>query len=229
MRGKLLALLMLAAPIAAFAQLDDNTITVTASRTSNLQPDQAQMGVTVASAATATLDDVVAALNGSGITAANLTSTSYVQVVGTPPLTSQWYFTIAVPIAQVNALIATLGKIQQRLAVPGTAMAVSYYLQGLQVSAQLQAANPCAFTSLVSDAQRQAQTLAAAAGVSVGPIVAISDGSGTGSAVAVLAVRQGDFSSLLGGAIVTAGLAYQWYAPATAPACTMTVQFQLLH
>jgi hypothetical protein len=60
----------------AFAggQILPNSITVTASNNVNLQPDQAVFSVTVGSGLDTGLDDVLAAVQSAGITAANLSS-----------------------------------------------------------------------------------------------------------------------------------------------------------
>ena len=57
----------------AFAQLDSNSITVTASRATVLQPDQVIFVVNVTSGLDTSLDNVIAALSGTGITVANFT------------------------------------------------------------------------------------------------------------------------------------------------------------
>ena len=211
MRRIFFTLLALALPVAAFAQLDDDTITVTASRTSNLQPDELSVGVSVNAPATSTLDDVVAVLSGTGITARNLASTSNVQTFyPQPQLSAQWNFTTTVPIAKASGLLATLAKLVQAPAMPGTT-GVSFYVQGTQVSAALQAANPCAYTTLVSDAQRQAQALAAAAGVAIGRFspspTAVPGGRWLLQYLdPTTSARQGDFSALLGVVSVTGAL-----------------------
>ena len=78
MRNSVRGFSLLFSPL-AFGQLDSNSITVTASRNASLQPDQAVFAVSVQSGISASLDDVLAALQGSGITAANLSSVSSVQ------------------------------------------------------------------------------------------------------------------------------------------------------
>jgi len=233
MRKSSLALLLLALPFAAFAQVDDDTITVTASRSTNLQPDEVVVGVNVSTTPDLSLDDIVGLLTGTGITAANLSSastTTYLYAGQPQQLSSQWYFAINVPISNVTTLLGSLVKLQQKLAPPAGKLSVSYNIQTVQVSQQLLDANPCAYTTLVSDAQRQAQTLAAAAGVGVGPVVAIGNSPGVQLA-AVPAVRSGDYSSLVGAVYDpltgAASSAYQWFAPAAAPSCSMTVSFQL--
>src|ERR1700730_7421267 len=79
---------------AAFAQLDSNSVTVTATRSMTQQPDQVLFGVTVQSGLNTSLDDVVAALQGSGITSANFSG------VSTPPL----IFASLTPTPQPNVI-----------------------------------------------------------------------------------------------------------------------------
>ncbi|HYW46374.1 MAG TPA: SIMPL domain-containing protein [Bryobacteraceae bacterium] len=214
---------LFAIPCLAFAQLDDNTVTVTATRQLNVQADQVLIGATVSAASTATLDDVVAALAGTGITAANLSSV-YTYSSQTPP--SQWYFSLPVSFAQLKDTLASLAGAQQNAAKNSTAMQIYYYVQGTQVSAQLLAANPCVFTALVGDAQAQTQKVAGAVGLKVGSILAIWDSSSGGSAI----IKAGDFSQSIAvfePSTVTAFISPNLYTPP--PTCTMTVQFQLLH
>ena len=54
-----------------YGQLDSNTITVNASRITSLQPDEIVFVVSVSGDINSSLDGVVAALAGSGITAAD--------------------------------------------------------------------------------------------------------------------------------------------------------------
>ena len=58
----------------ATAQVTPNSVTVTASRNPSLQPDQVVFGVSVSTPVDATREDVIAALQGSGITLANFGS-----------------------------------------------------------------------------------------------------------------------------------------------------------
>lgn len=232
MRRILPIALWIAMPFLAFAQLDDDTLTVTASRTVKLQPDQIVVGVTVSAPSDAALDDVVSALSGTGIAAANLSSayTSLLQVLPQPA--TQWTFTLPVSFARFNGVLSALAKIQQTLRPNSSGMNLTYFVQSTQVSPELQAANPCAYTSLMGDAQRQAQNLAAAAGVKVGAVVALSDGfSGAPYPGAIVpANRNGDFSAILGGAIAIYDplIGNPFFVNTAAPACSMTVQFKLL-
>src|ERR1700681_4242672 len=112
-------LLILSAP-AAFAQLDANSVIVTASRSLTQQPDQVLFGVTVQSGLSTSLDDVVAALQGSGITAANFSGVSTSPVILLLPAPQpnvapalQWNFALPAPLAKIKDTIATLTALQK--------------------------------------------------------------------------------------------------------------------
>src|SRR5260370_35821053 len=114
----ILALLAFASFISA--QTDSNSITVTASRNPNLQADQAVFGVSVSSGLNASLEDVLGALQGSGITLANFTGVFSppgpivftIPVIGIAPIAPtpslQWSFTLAVPLSKIKDTITTL-------------------------------------------------------------------------------------------------------------------------
>ncbi|HTS66958.1 MAG TPA: hypothetical protein VMH28_33265 [Candidatus Acidoferrales bacterium] len=229
---KLLVVLASAAALSA-AALDDNTVTVTATRTLNIQPDQVLLYVNLISQ-DGGLNDVLTKLHGTGITAANLTSVQPEQTVYDPsePLnpTSVWNFLVRLSFAQLKSSVAALTQAQAGLKPVGGLQALSYYIAGTQVSADAQAAQPCPLTALVSDARRQADSMAAAAGMRTGAIVAIGDAASAevtaGFAVPTAVSRVGDFSLLL-------GVPNQWYSTpvlAASPqlSCSLTVQFKLL-
>src|SRR5713101_5729271 len=71
-KGFLICIILASASL-VFAQADSNSITVNASRNANLQADQAVFNVSVTSGLNASIDDVLGALQGSGITLANFT------------------------------------------------------------------------------------------------------------------------------------------------------------
>jgi hypothetical protein len=211
------ALLAVFAPALALAQLDADTLTITISSDSPLRPDRVQVGITVNAPVTATFDDVLASLQGSGVTPANLTyGSTFFPSPGFDPKTD-WLFTLSVPFASLKDTMSTLARLQT-----ASAMDIRFYIQGVQASPELVASNPCVFTTLASQARVQAQKVAEAAGVTVGPIVGISDQSAEEVvayvAVPTAVVRFGDFSAV--------GLIGSITAPSP---CTMTVQFKLLH
>jgi uncharacterized protein YggE len=160
---------------ATFGQVAAKTLTVYASRTVNVSPDQATVSASVSTPLDGTVDDAVAALAGTGVTSADL---QYVN-----PLYGQngiaWQFSWTVPFSKLNDEVAALQKAQSK---SGT---VSFSLNGAQASAGLVAAQDCTSTALVTDAQAYARLVTAAAGVSLNGIVAVSDGNSNS--------RLGDF------------------------------------
>jgi uncharacterized protein YggE len=219
--SKLPLLLLAAVPL--FAQLESHTLTISASRSINLQPDQVVFGLTVSSAATASLDQIVSALGGLGITSANLTGVNNYSA----STTFQWNFTLAAPLANLSATIDSLAKLQQTIAQNNSGLTLTFSVNGTQVSQQLQQSQSCSNADLIADATAQAQKLAAAAGLTLGPIRELSnapplESSGPAYAVPVPAARfgfflnVGSFSNFL-----LAGVP----SPVT---CSLLVTFQLL-
>jgi len=182
MLKRLLTLSFLSSAPLLFGQLDSNSVTVTASQSVNLQPDQVLFGVSVTTSINATLDDVIAALKGSGITVANFSGLGNGSgfplntVNGNPqPATLiQWSFSLAAPIAQLKATVTMLRSLQESLVQANTGFTLAFALQGTQVSAGLQQSQTCSIAGLIADATAQAQKLASAAGMSLGSILAMS-------------------------------------------------------
>jgi hypothetical protein len=212
-------MLILSIP-AAFAQLDSNSITVTATQTMAQQPDQVLFGVTVQSGVSASLDDVVAALQGSGITAANFVGVSTAQSVIVNPLLTgpspmlqlQWSFTLTAPLAKIKTTIATLASLQQTIGQQNSSLTLSFNVQGTQVSAQSQQMQVCPTSALLTDATSQAQQLASAAGLSLGSVLAMSSGA------------SGSYS----GAYTAIGSLSSFFLGAPSSACSLTVKFGVL-
>jgi hypothetical protein len=208
-------LLILSVP-AAFAQLDSNSVTVSATRSMSQQPDQVLFGVTVQSGFNTSLDDVVAALQGSGITAANFAGvgTGPNPLLSAGPVTQslQWIFALPVPLAKIKDTIATLTTLQKSIAQQNTGLVLSFNVQGAQVSTQAQQSHVCPTADLLADARAQAQKLADAVGLSLGTVLAMSSGTSASSSV---------------GSVSFAGLFVS--APPVLPSiCSMTVKFALL-
>ncbi|SPE40712.1 exported hypothetical protein [Candidatus Sulfopaludibacter sp. SbA3] len=163
----------------ALSQQTASTLSVSASRTVNAPPDLVVLSADVNPPVDATFNDILAALAGTGITAANL-----VDVYG-DSVNTHWMFSLAVPFSKMKDAIAALQQAASQQTVT-----VSYSVQGTQVSAQLLAAQDCSNASLLADAQAQARKVAAAASVGLGGIVAISDG-GLPSASGIFAFTSG--------------------------------------
>src|SRR5690348_13133079 len=157
---RLTALLLL--PWLAAAQLTPNSVTVTASRDLTAQADQVQFGITINSGTDATLDDVVAVARGAGLTQANFTGVNYssfssgiqpVTGVGTllvprPPVA--WSFVTATAISDMKSTIGLLTALQTNLAKDGK-YALSFNVNGTQVSPKAQQALTCPISDLLAD------------------------------------------------------------------------------
>ncbi len=200
--------LFLCASIAC-AQLSSNSVTVTASRNSTLQPDQVVFRVIVETALDATRDDAVAAIQGSGITLANFTGVNTIQnynAQGQQTQTRlQWTFSLPVAMSNMKSTIGVLSAVQKSNAQKNNGINISFGVAGTQVSAQAQQSQTCSQTDLLADARAQAQKLASAAGATLGSVLAMSSAS-----VSTTDSTGGLFSS-----------------PYYAPVCSMTVKFAL--
>jgi Protein of unknown function (DUF541) len=198
---------------ALFGQLSTNSVTVTASNTVTLQPDQIVYSIEVGSPLNATLDQVVAAVASLGITAANLSSISGLMPVivpGQSPPPVSWFFSLAAPIGSNQTTVAQLATLQQTIAKQKNGLAMSFSVKGTQISQQLQQSQPCVLSDLLAQARTQAQSLASAAGFNLDVI----QGMSTTISTAVSGQGQSLSSFLLG-----AG---------SAP-CSVTVKFGLNH
>lgn len=215
MRTSCLIALVLTSASLVFGQLDSDTVTIQASRYANLRPDQVVFSVSVTASSNTSLDQIVAALANSGIT----TASNFVGVTGGTDNQSplQWLFSLAAPLAKIKATVASLTALQQSIAQNNSGITLSFQVQGSQVSSDLFQSQVCAAKDLVADAQTQAQNVAVAAGLAIGPIVAISDGSSAAGTFTFTAPvsRLGDFSGL------------SWFNP-TPPGCYLEIKFKLL-
>lgn len=200
MMKRFLLLGFLASTFCLFAQLDSNSVTVTASRDSTQAPDQARVSANVTSPLNTSLDDVVAALAGSGITAANFSSLYgvplFLTVAGSTQVTSpgiQWNFQLIVPFSKLKDTLATLTSLQQSLAKKNSGLTMAFSVSGASASST----PGCVLADLIADGKAQAQKLASAAGLSVGSVLAMSQFVSTANGV-------------------------------TAPPCSLTIKFALL-
>jgi uncharacterized protein YggE len=218
-RNVWLIVLWLAGASLVFGQLETDTITIQASRSVTMTPDQVSFYITVTAGPTSSLDQIVAALSGLGITASNFSS-MYGAMDNQSSL--QWSFTLATPLTKINATIASLVALQQSMIKNNSGMSLTFQVQGAYISPEAFQSQSCSAKDLVADAQTQAQKVAAAAGLTIGPIVAISDGSSSATAVYTFAARLGDFSNLSW----TNTTAF-WFNPAPS-GCSIEVKFKLL-
>jgi uncharacterized protein YggE len=213
-----IAILSLAAtPV--FAQLPSNTLTITATRSINLQPDQALFSLSVTSSAATNLGQVVAALSGVGMTSANLSGVGN----NTAPPSFQWNFTLPVPLSNLTATIASLNNLEQTIAQNNSGLVLTFTVESTQVSQtsqQQQQSQPCSNADLIADATAQAQKLVAAAGMVLGPIIKLSN---VPTAAQIYAVPKFVFLDVNG----AASFALSAPAPPSTATCSLVVQFQL--
>jgi hypothetical protein len=211
---------LIAACTAAFAQLHSDTISITATgQTALPQPDQVTVSVSVYAGSELGFEQVAKILAGIAVTELNLISverpTTRVCARECSPVTL-WRFGLTEPLSKLNETLRALARIET--AQP-SGVENSYSVSSSVSSAATQ---ECAYPILISQARRHAGNIAAAAGLRVGAIVAMSDGTGAAqaesSAVPTAAFRTGDFSSA------------RWFSPppVATPGCTAVVEFQLL-
>ena len=119
------------------AQLANNTVTVTASQTSTAQPDEAVISVDVSSGADKTLDYVVAAVSGVGITAADLVGIANSAYNSGLPTTAflDWGFQLVVPISKLKATMAALTALEKTIS-QNSVLTLDYTMRGTRASGQ---------------------------------------------------------------------------------------------
>src|SRR5260370_13943829 len=161
MRSLWLGILLQGVGALAFGQLVSDTLTVSVSQSIALQPDQALLSISLLTPASTGLDELVASLKGSGITAANLSNVSLLR-----EHTLVWQFTLAVPFSKIPYTAAQLN-----------AQKIPFYVQGSQVSAESQQAQQCPVSNLMAAARVQAKQVADAAELVVGDVLTLSSGN----------------------------------------------------
>jgi uncharacterized protein YggE len=212
-------------------------ITITATRANNIQPDQVLIGLNVQSPTTAGLDDIIGALTGSGVSGASFTGVSTTTIysvsggVQTPQNQLVWSFTLTAPLAKLSAALTQVLSAQQTISGNNSGLTLTFYVEGTEVSPQLEQSQPCSQAALLADAQAQAKQVAAAAGVSAGAILSMSEGALVPAALEVVPAFQTVSGILTSG--VTGGLGFASFLtptvlPTPRPTCSLTVQFQLM-
>jgi hypothetical protein len=168
---------ILASP--GIAQLDSNTITVSASRQYYVAPDQVSIGVCVDTGPDVTLDQVLTALQPASISAANFldvyatgTGIGASCSLGVGPVNAlEWSFAIDEPFASMKDTLRLLAGLQTTFALQKSSFTLTFGPQGVKASPS----QPCKMQDLIADAHAQALLLADAAGFGVGPVVSLSN------------------------------------------------------
>jgi hypothetical protein len=141
-----------------------------------------------------TLGDVLAVLQGSGITLANFSNVTTSPLLSfiapapnllTPPQPSiEWGFRLTVPLGSTKDTVAALTQLQQSIAQSKNGLTLSFQIQGTQVSPQTPQSQPCVAADLIADARAQAQKTAGSTGLTVLSILSMS-GTTSGCSVTV--------------------------------------------
>jgi hypothetical protein len=190
-------------PILLFGQISNNTVTVTASQSATVAPDLVVFWVAVGSGFDQSLNDVVAAVSGLGLTAANLVGVNVQPqplAVDPPggaggvlpglavlPSPLQWQFQLIVPFAKMKDTTAALAALQQSLGQNNSSLTLTYQVSGAQFSAQ---SPDCNLANLVSQARTMAQQITTPAGMTPGAIVGLNGSTSANTpAVCSLTVR----------------------------------------
>jgi hypothetical protein len=74
----------------------------------------------------------------------------------------------------MKTTITLMSSLQASIATAKNGLAFSFAIQGTQVSPQLQQSQTCSIADLIADARAQGGKMASAAGMSLGPIQAMS-------------------------------------------------------
>jgi len=185
----------------------------------NTAPTRVAIYLTVSADVTVALDNIVQTVAALGVSAADLVSVNQpfvgrVCVAGniTAPCNPvEWNFRYSAPLSSWKDTLAKLAQARDAKH-PGITI-------GYSVSADTPPFPECAMPTLVSQARKRAQDVAAAAGVGLGPLNAVSDGSA--AAIPTQAVRTGYFVSGLISASLTS-----YIAPPDA-GCSAVAQFAI--
>jgi hypothetical protein len=155
-------------------------------------------------------------------------STQYGSAVpgGTTTTNSLWTFTVTVSFSKMGDTVTALSQAASSLGSIQGSRTLTFSVVGTQNSPDLLASQPCPMTALISDARRQADAMAAAAGVRTGAIVSVSDGTSLDVVVPTATSRSGVFSLPDPATAIVGVLSSLVYAPQ--PACSLTVQFKLV-
>jgi len=97
----------------------------------------------------------------------------------------------------MKATVTALTSLEQSIPQANSQLTMTFTVQGTQVSTALQQAQACNLPGLLADATAQAQKLAAAGGLTLGPILAIANATLNSAQASSAAFISGGFSSFL--------------------------------
>jgi hypothetical protein len=127
-----------------------------------------------------------------------------------------------VPLSKLSSTLTQLTNAQQTIQQQSLGLNLTFFVSGLS-SSQSQQPSSCPDASLVAEAQTQAQQVATAATLSLGPILAMSGGQNLGGSLSGV-VLEGNIpiSGIPGLAVLTNG-------SSAASVCSVRVRYQLLY
>jgi hypothetical protein len=176
---RLLPACLLALVLTGAIEAQDGLI-ASATRTVSVPPTEASIQVTVTTASTKTLDDVIGKVKEVGLTVENLASivstAGFVSPVpGVPGVagTSNYTFRLTVPLGETTA---TLRKMDQFSAANAEYRTQASLVGVTATVAAIQEAQRRAFPDLYKEAKARAQEMASGAGLSAGRVLAVTDG-----------------------------------------------------
>jgi hypothetical protein len=178
-----------------------------------------QYSVTLHTESSIELSEAVARLTGTGITSSDL---SYVSGDGS---SLNWTFNLTIPFSKMSEMNATLAQLRTKLGRLQLAPALDVAVYGLQASTAA-TAQACPLAALVSDARKEADRIATAAGIHVGAIVSLSEAT-----VPTAVQRSGDFSfavlSVSRLPVVFDPIYSGFEVPQPTTPCSLIVQFRI--
>src|ERR1700677_1350708 len=127
MSQRCLVVALILAPALLFGQLSPNAVTVNViSQAASVPPSQVAFSLTVAAGFNKTLDQIVGALSGLGITAGNLVGVASLAAVqsNTQP-TLEWVFRLTIPFSQQKEITGSLTSLQNTIGQNNTGLSLS--------------------------------------------------------------------------------------------------------
>ncbi|MFN7992613.1 MAG: hypothetical protein U0Q18_03385 [Bryobacteraceae bacterium] len=207
-------------------QFAPNNISIAASQVNRIVPDMVSFRIDIESPLTGVLDDINAALQSAGLSGATLGGVQTRPYYDVDPEQSylDWSYYLTAPLTSPGATVKALLSAQQSVPKQNPALSLSFYIFGTSSSGSQQPAS-CSQPELVAAAQIQAQKVASAAGVKVGPILSLSSG---GMPILGQGFAAGNISSITYASIQPGG-SLVLLSGLPSSSCTTTVQFQLLY
>ena len=193
--------------VALFAQ--DNSINVIASKTVDLPTEEVSFSLTLTGDQGTTLEQAVQILKDTGVTEKNLVGVQ-LQPYGPQPNQTRiaYQFLLAAPFSKYKETMDKLQAARRLIAVDSPTMDLMILTAQLgSTEATRERARVSALPDLIADARAKADQLAKAAGLTLGPIIGLSD-------------------STISAGFISSG--YPYYAPGpTRVAFTLAVRFSV--